>query len=38
MLTILAIMAGPIVAATIVLIVAFEIRDAWGRRRRNRLR
>jgi hypothetical protein len=33
MLTILAILAGPIVVATILMIVAFEIKDAWGRDR-----
>jgi hypothetical protein len=31
MLTILAILAGPILVATIVMIVVFEIRDAWNR-------
>jgi hypothetical protein len=35
MLTILAILAGPILVATIVMIVVFEIKDAWDR---NRLR
>jgi hypothetical protein len=35
MLTILATLAGPIVVATILMIVAFEIKDAWER---NRLR
>jgi len=35
MLTILAIVAGPILVMTIVTIVAFEIKDAWDR---NRLR
>jgi hypothetical protein len=35
MLAILAIVAGPILVATIVTIVVFEIRDAWDR---NRLR
>jgi hypothetical protein len=31
MLTILAILAGPILMTTIVMIVVFEIRDAWDR-------
>ena len=31
MLTLGAILAGPIVATTIVMIVVFEIKDAWGR-------
>jgi len=31
MLTILAILAGPILVATIVMIVVFEIKDAWDR-------
>jgi hypothetical protein len=35
MLTILAILAGPILVMTIVMIVVFEIKDAWDR---NRLR
>ena len=35
MLTLVAILAGPIVVTTIVTIVAFEIKDAWDR---NRLR
>ena len=35
MLTLVAILAGPIVVTTIVMIVVFEIKDAWGR---NRLR
>jgi hypothetical protein len=33
MLDIIAILAGPIVVATILMIVAFEIRDARERRR-----
>jgi hypothetical protein len=33
MLTILAILAGPILVTTIVMIVVFEIRDAWDRKR-----
>ena len=32
-LTILAILSGPILVATIVMIVVFEIRDAWHRNR-----
>jgi hypothetical protein len=36
MLTALAIVAAPIVVATIVMIVVFEIRDAWARHRRLR--
>jgi hypothetical protein len=35
MLTILAIVAGPILVTTVVVIVFFEIKDAWDR---NRLR
>jgi hypothetical protein len=35
MLTILAIVAGPILVMTVVTIVVFEIKDAWDR---NRLR
>jgi hypothetical protein len=35
MLTILAMLAAPVLVATIVLIVIFEIKDAWDR---NRLR
>ena len=35
MLTLVAILAGPIVVTTIVTIVVFEIKDAWDR---NRLR
>ena len=35
MLTILAIVAGPILVTTVVVIVVFEIKDAWDR---NRLR
>jgi hypothetical protein len=35
MLTILAILAGPILVTTIVMIVVFEIKDVWDR---NRLR
>jgi hypothetical protein len=35
MLTLVAILAGPIVVTTIVTIVALEIKDAWDR---NRLR
>ena len=35
MFDIIAILAGPIVVATILMIVAFEIKDAWHR---NRLR
>ena len=35
MLTPVAILAGPIVVTTIVMIVVFEIKDAWDR---NRLR
>ena len=31
MLTILAILAAPILVTTIVMIVVFEIRDAWHR-------
>ena len=31
MLTILAILSGPILVATIVMIIVFEIRDAWRR-------
>ena len=33
MLTLVAILAGPIVVTTIVTIVAFEIKDAWDRNR-----
>jgi hypothetical protein len=33
MLTILAILAAPVVVATIGMIVVFEIRDAWHRNR-----
>jgi len=33
MLTILAIVAGPILVTTIVMIVVFEIKDAWDRNR-----
>jgi hypothetical protein len=33
MLTILAIVAGPILVTTIVMIVVFEIKDAWDRYR-----
>jgi hypothetical protein len=33
MLTILAVLAGPILVTTIVMIVVFEIRDAWDRKR-----
>jgi hypothetical protein len=33
MLTILAIVAGPILVMTIVTIVVFEIKDAWDRNR-----
>jgi hypothetical protein len=35
MLTILAMVAGPILVMTVVMIVVFEIKDAWDR---NRLR
>jgi len=35
MLTILAILAGPILVTTIIMIVVFEIKDVWDR---NRLR
>jgi hypothetical protein len=35
MLTLVAILAGPIVVTAIVTVVAFEIKDAWDR---NRLR
>jgi hypothetical protein len=35
MLTLVAMLAGPIVVTTIVMIVVFEIKDAWDR---NRLR
>jgi hypothetical protein len=31
MLDLIAILAGPIVVATIFIIVAFEIKDAWDR-------
>jgi hypothetical protein len=31
MLTILAILAGPILVATVLMIVIFEIKDAWNR-------
>jgi len=33
MLTLVAILAGPIVVTTIVTIVVFEIKDAWDRNR-----
>jgi hypothetical protein len=33
MLTILAILAGPILVATVLMIVVFEIKDAWNRSR-----
>jgi hypothetical protein len=33
MLTILAIVAGPILVTTVVVIVFFEIKDAWDRNR-----
>jgi hypothetical protein len=33
MLTILAMLSGPILVITIVMIVVFEIRDAWNRNR-----
>jgi hypothetical protein len=33
MLTLVAILAGPIVVTTIVTIVVFEIKDAWDRTR-----
>jgi len=33
MLDILAMLAGPILVITIVMIVVFEIRDAWNRNR-----
>lgn len=33
MLTMLAILAGPIVVSTILVIVFFEVRDAWNRNR-----
>jgi hypothetical protein len=33
MLTILAILAGPIVVTTVLMIVIFEIKDAWNRNR-----
>jgi hypothetical protein len=33
MLTILAILAGPILVATVLMIVVFEIKDAWDRNR-----
>jgi hypothetical protein len=33
MLTLVAILAGPIVVTTIVMIVVFEIKDAWERNR-----
>ena len=36
MLTILAMLAAPILVTTIVMIVVFEIRDAWARHRRLR--
>ena len=35
MLTILAIIAGPILVATILMIAVFEIKDAWDRNRLN---
>jgi hypothetical protein len=35
MLTILAILAGPLLVVTVLMIAVFEIKDAWGR---NRLR
>jgi hypothetical protein len=35
MLTILAVVAGPILVATVLMIAFFEIKDAWDR---NRLR
>jgi hypothetical protein len=33
MLTVLAVLAGPFLVTTIVMIVVFEIRDAWDRSR-----
>jgi hypothetical protein len=36
MLTLVAILAGPIVVTTIVTIVVFEIKDAWERTRQTK--
>jgi hypothetical protein len=33
MLTTLAILAGPILVVTVLMIVVFEIKDTWGRNR-----